>query len=164
MGIQNPQFFNKTVLDVTIVLSNQILLNQPINLVQGNDVNQIMDIQSDDINLIERTANGDIAGALLPALMHGSIFYTANSPVINQLAQLVQNYYLIGLEPSTVTISSKSGGWSYTLDNVFLKKPFAGYKLGKVIEVTVFDFDCTPPEGFSVSNMINMSGGLVNQI
>jgi len=163
MSITNPQFLNKTVVDVQATYSCK-LLAQPIPLVIGTGISQIMSIDSDELVQYERTANGDVSVALLPTIVTGQLFLAPSSATVGAIDALINKYYQITLVPGVITFSSASGGWKYQFTNVIISKPFAGYNLGKVVEDYVFNFKAIPPQGATLAGVANAAGGLINLV
>lgn len=164
MSNQNPQFLQKTVLDVKIQFSS-ILTPTPVNMMDGTGIAQIMEIDSTTLVEYDVTAGGDTSAALLPVKTAGKIFLHPASPAINSIAAIADNYVTTGIiVPGVITMSSAAGGWSYTFTHVVVSKLFTGFTLGKVVEDYVYTFEARPPLGANLSQLANSTAGLVNVV
>jgi hypothetical protein len=165
MSYTQPLNLTKSVLDVKIIYSNSLLAT-PIDLTQGNGKANILSINISDSVIYDRTANGDVSLAQIPEIVTGSVMTHPNSQVMNYLAQMTTrfaNQFI--LTPGQITISSVTGGFSYTLNNVVFTKRLGGLGIADVIEDYEFEFKCTPPENYlSLANGGNTLGAFINLV
>lgn len=164
MSAINPQFLQKTVLDVQITFQS-VQMQSPIPLNTGNGINALMEIDTPDNIEYEMTTTGDVSVALLPVNVTGKIVLHPQSPAVQSLQQVNAAYYQDDIIiPGVITVSSVSGGWSYQFNNVVISSPFKGYTLNKVIDDYTYSFKATLPKMTTLFNLVNSAAGLVNLV
>lgn len=164
MSNSNPNFVNRSVLDLQISLSGGGL-GSPILLHQGTGVQQVLAVDTTSYIQYERTATGDISVAQKPTV--STIRYTAqpNTVAIKQIAQAIDKQLLTAIIlPFVLSISSVSNGFSYNFTNVTISKQFDGYQLGTMVEDFVYIFNGIPPQGATLAQIANATGGLVGAL
>jgi hypothetical protein len=162
MSIANQLFLQKTALDVEITYKNATI-QQPISLVAGTGMDNIMELDKANILQYEITATGDVSVALLPIKVTGRVYLHPQSPALSAVQAVIDSYYKdFIIIPGVIKVTSKSGGWSYSFNNVVFDTPFLGYTIKKVVDDFVFEFNATPPNFDAVNQILNGAGGLVN--
>lgn len=163
MSFTNPQFLQKSALDIQITYMNASL-NQPIPLNEGNAIDGIIESSVEENVEYLPTATGDISAALMAVVVTGKIHLHPASPAMNALQGVTvkQRQAPIVFIPGTINVKSPSGGWSYSFSNVIITSPFVGFDVRKTVGDYTYTFKASLPDTTSLSALTAL--GLVNLV
>lgn len=164
MSEQTPLFLQKTVLDVKITFQSAAM-QTPVVLNEGNGITELMEVESSDNIEYETTTTGDTSVAAIAVKVTGKIYLHPNSPAIQSLQNVNQEYFLNNnIIPGVFTVSSAAGGWSYQFYHVVITSPFKGYNLRKVIDDYSYSFAARLPKTTSLLALVNSAAGFINLV
>ena len=152
MATTNQSLMQKSVLDINISFSCELLTNPILLSVENGD--KIMDISDpDDLVHREITANGDISAYVTGTQGKGALCFQPNATAIKQIDSFQKIISASGIiVPGTITIESSS--FSYTLNNVtFTKNGFVPYSFSKYIEYQMIPFEYSLPSDYEVTSI-----------